>query len=184
LGFADLGGGSNPWGIFNVWPPAQKLTWVVHTLNNPAWIGTAVNALVRGQNTASGGPSASDSLGSVNYAVADQYAHLYFSPTSSPVIGPVALPTTFSVAQNYPNPFNTSTEISFSLPISGDISLEIYDIMGNRVKTLVEEYRAAGSYKVIWDGNNDSGEKAASGLYLYKLKAGDQVITKKMIMLK
>jgi hypothetical protein len=184
LGFADLGGGSNPWGIFNVWPPAQKLTWVVHTLNNAAWNGTTVAALVRGQNSASGGPTASDSLGSVNYVVADRYAYLYFSPNPTSASDPVALPMTFSLDQNYPNPFNSSTEISFCLPVSATISLEVYDMMGNRVKTLVEGHRAAGLYKVNWDGTINSGEKAASGTYVYRLKAGTQVITKKMVMLK
>jgi len=95
-----------------------------------------------------------------------------------------ALPNVFSLAQNYPNPFNPTTEISFGLPSDGNVSVEVYDIMGRRVRTLVNDYRPAGLYVVTWDGSNDNGTKVASGVYLYKLASGDKVITKKMVMLK
>ena len=96
LGFADLGGLPNPWGIFSAtMPPAKFLTFVVHTLNNPLWIGTTVPALIRGANSTSGGPAASDSLGGENYIIVDNYAYLYFSPNSAPVIGPVVLPADY-----------------------------------------------------------------------------------------
>lgn len=95
-----------------------------------------------------------------------------------------ALPNIFSLAQNFPNPFNPTTEISFGLPFDGNVSVEIYDITGRRVRTLVNDYRPAGLYVVTWDGSNDHGTKVASGVYLYKLASGDKVITKKMVMLK
>jgi hypothetical protein len=95
-----------------------------------------------------------------------------------------AIPNVFSLAQNFPNPFNPTTEISFGLQADGNVSVEIYDIMGRKVKTLVNDYRPAGLYSVIWDSNNDHGDKVASGVYLYKLTSGDKVTTKKMVMLK
>jgi subtilisin family serine protease len=98
--------------------------------------------------------------------------------------GDQVIPTDFSLSQNFPNPFNPLTEISFGLSVPGIVSLEIYDIMGRRVKTLVNENRLAGLHKAIWDSSNDHGEKVASGVYLYKLAQGNNVITRKMVMLK
>jgi subtilisin family serine protease len=95
-----------------------------------------------------------------------------------------AIPNVFSLAQNFPNPFNPITDISFGLPSAGNVLVDIYDIMGRKVKTLVKDYRPAGLYRVVWDSSNDHGDKVASGIYLYKLSSGDKVITKKMVMLK
>jgi subtilisin family serine protease len=95
-----------------------------------------------------------------------------------------AIPTVFSMAQNFPNPFNPTTDISFGLPNAGKINLEVYDIMGRRVKTLVNGELAAGVHKISWNGTNDKGEHISSGVYFYKLSSGDNVVTKKMVMLK
>ncbi len=89
------------------------------------------------------------------------------------------IPLTFSLVQNYPNPFNPTTEISFSLPSAADVKLEIYNIMGQRVTTLVNERLEAGEHIVQWDGS-----EAASGVYFYRLQTDDFVGTKKMILLK
>ncbi|MGB2697124.1 MAG: FlgD immunoglobulin-like domain containing protein, partial [Candidatus Zixiibacteriota bacterium] len=97
----------------------------------------------------------------------------------------------FSLQQNYPNPFNATTIIPFTVhgkqkTENGPIptSLRIYNIHGALVRTLVDEKRTGGNYEVIWDGKNEKGEAVASGIYLYKLKAGDSSETKKMILLK
>jgi len=94
------------------------------------------------------------------------------------------IPTKFSLDQNYPNPFNPTTNISFALPSDSKVSLNIYNIMGQKVKTLVDGITKAGTHTVTWDGTNEQGESVASGIYFYKLSDGDKVITKKMSLLK
>ena len=81
--------------------------------------------------------------------------------------------------QNYPNPFNPTTTIKFDLPNDGIITLEIFDILGRRITTLVAEYRTAGSYEQVFNASS-----LASGVYVYKLQAGDFVSSRKMILLK
>ncbi|MDH3268392.1 MAG: T9SS type A sorting domain-containing protein [Ignavibacteria bacterium] len=85
----------------------------------------------------------------------------------------------YSLSQNYPNPFNPSTKISWQSPVSSWQTLKIYDVLGNEVATLVDEYKPAGNYKVEWDASNYS-----SGVYFYQLIAGDFVETKKMVLMK
>jgi phosphatidylserine/phosphatidylglycerophosphate/cardiolipin synthase-like enzyme len=89
------------------------------------------------------------------------------------------LPTSFLLAQNYPNPFNPSTTIEFSVPQSKLVSIKIYDVVGREVSTLVNENLAAGSYKVTWNAS-----KLSSGVYFYKMNAGNFVQTKKLLLQK
>jgi hypothetical protein len=91
----------------------------------------------------------------------------------------IETPTTFSLAQNFPNPFNPTTTIQFSLPQAGDVSLKIYNLLGEEVKTLVDEYRQAGKHSAQFNANN-----LASGIYFYRIQAGSFVETKKMILLR
>ncbi len=96
----------------------------------------------------------------------------------------VSLPKTFSLSQNYPNPFNPTTVIKYALPKDCHAKLTIYNILGQRVITLVDGPQAAG-YKVVqWDSKSQSGNEVASGIYFYRLEAGDFVETKKMILLR
>ena len=76
----------------------------------------------------------------------------------------------FVLKQNYPNPFNPSTTIEFTLPVAQRVILEIYDISGQLVKTLIDALKPAGIYKVDWDGTNEAGEQVASGVYFYRLR--------------
>ncbi|MCU0342323.1 MAG: YCF48-related protein [Ignavibacterium sp.] len=92
-------------------------------------------------------------------------------------------PKEFLLNQNYPNPFNPSTKISWQSPVSGWQTLKVYDVLGNEVATLVDEYRNAGSYEVEFKSAVGS-RQLANGVYFYCLKAGDYVETKKMILLK
>lgn len=94
------------------------------------------------------------------------------------------LPATFELSQNYPNPFNPSTKIDFSVAGRSHVDLAIYNVLGQRVKTLVNEELAPESYTVTWNGVNDHGQQVASGLYFYKLTAGDVVVTRKMMLMK
>jgi len=94
------------------------------------------------------------------------------------------LPKEFSLYQNYPNPFNPATEISFDLPKACDVELEIYNIAGQKVISLISQPMEAGRHVVQWDSRDDNGSRVSSGIYLYRLKAGDFSDTKKMILLK
>ncbi|MBN2564212.1 MAG: lamin tail domain-containing protein [Candidatus Eisenbacteria bacterium] len=90
----------------------------------------------------------------------------------------------FGLAQNTPNPFNPKTTIAFNLPQGGDVTLEIYDVAGRKVATLLKGSVEAGPHTVSWDGATDTGDHAASGVYFYKLTAGDQKTSRKMVLLK
>ncbi|MCC6964048.1 MAG: T9SS type A sorting domain-containing protein [candidate division Zixibacteria bacterium] len=94
------------------------------------------------------------------------------------------LPTEFALKQNRPNPFNPSTEISFSLPKPAEVTLVIYNVLGENVVTLAEGLRAAGTHAVMWDGRDNSGSAVASGVYFYRLDAGEFCATRKMLLLK
>jgi len=94
------------------------------------------------------------------------------------------LPGEFSLAQNYPNPFNPVTLIEFSLPKTSDIRLTVYNMLGQKVKVLLEEHRSAGTYSEVWDGTNRTGERVSSGIYLYRLETDNFTTTKKMLLLK
>ncbi len=89
------------------------------------------------------------------------------------------IPETYSLMQNYPNPFNPATKINFMLPKSGEVSLKIYDILGNEVATLINENMNPGSYTIDWNAGNYS-----SGVYFYRLQSGDFTETKKMMLVK
>jgi flagellar hook assembly protein FlgD len=93
-------------------------------------------------------------------------------------------PSEFDLSQNYPNPFNPSTKIEFTLSKSGFVTLQIYDILGRKVRTLVSEHLSSGYKSVIWDGKNDDGKDIASGVYFYQLRVGDFSEPKKMVLLK
>jgi hypothetical protein len=94
------------------------------------------------------------------------------------------LPLQTSLFANYPNPFNATTSISYALAAAGQVQLEIFDITGRMVKTLIDGNQEAGSHNVIWDGLNDQGKVVASGTYFYRLKTKDDSFVKKMALLK
>jgi|GEM_PF-3369262 len=93
-------------------------------------------------------------------------------------------PAAFTLLQNYPNPFNQSTKIRFNLPRASFVSLNIYDLLGRKVRILVSEHLSPGFKSVLWDARNDSEEEVASGIYFYQIKAGDFTDTKKLVLVK
>jgi hypothetical protein len=101
--------------------------------------------------------------------------------------GPV-IPRSLSLSQNYPNPFNPSTTIAFDLHgtavIKQRVSLTIYDIRGRLVRKLIDQEKEPGTYQVHWDGRDDNGEAVSSGVYLYRIEAGDFISTRKMILVR
>ena len=94
------------------------------------------------------------------------------------------IPLAFRLRQNYPNPFNPVTTIEFTVARGCPVDLTIYDVVGRRIRRMVHETRAPGRYREIWDGTNDRGALAASGLYFYRLRAGSFVSVKKMILMR
>lgn len=90
----------------------------------------------------------------------------------------------FALKQNYPNPFNNSTRIEYFLPVASTVLLEIYNLHGESVRTLVNRFQEAGTHSVFWNGRNDAGEIVTSGIYLYKASSGSEVLARKMTLLK
>jgi len=94
------------------------------------------------------------------------------------------VPAEFELVQNYPNPFNPSTTIRYALPTASHVTLKVFNLRGELVKTLVNGNRAANRYQVVWNGENESGAKVAAGIYLYQLKTDNYSQIKRMIFLK
>ncbi len=93
-------------------------------------------------------------------------------------------PAGFALEQNYPNPFNGRTSISYQLPGPGAVELILYGLLGQPVRRLVSEYQGAGFHRVAWDGTDDGGHPVASGVYLYRLKAGDQLLSRRLVLVR
>ena len=103
----------------------------------------------------------------------------YESPYVTSVEGIDIFPNNYALYQNYPNPFNPSTIIEFDLPKTSEVSLKIFNILGEEVATLVSDRLSHGSYSYEWDAS-----QYASGVYLYRLHAGDYVETRKMVLIR
>ncbi|MDP8241146.1 MAG: T9SS type A sorting domain-containing protein [Candidatus Hatepunaea meridiana] len=97
---------------------------------------------------------------------------------------PPMIPEDYFLAQNYPNPFNATTKIRYGLPEDGLVRIAIYDLMGRRVRTLLNESMRAGYHTMIWDGKTSAGVSVSSGLYFYRIQAGRFTKVKKMTMMK
>jgi hypothetical protein len=93
-------------------------------------------------------------------------------------------PDRFALSQNYPNPFNPITFIDYSLPQAAQVRVEVFNVLGQSVRTLLDSERRAGLHTVAWDGTNDHGAPVASGVYIYRVSAGDQHASKKMVLLR
>jgi hypothetical protein len=93
-------------------------------------------------------------------------------------------PSRYELYQNYPNPFNPTTVIEYALPEAGQVKIEIYNLAGQKVRTLVDSYHEAGKYRIHWDGTDDNGARVSSGIYIYRLVSSGNVIARKMILLK
>jgi hypothetical protein len=94
------------------------------------------------------------------------------------------VPASFSLSQNHPNPFNSETAIEYSLPEETQVKIAIYNILGQKVKTLLDGKETAGHKRVIWDGENEKGKSVSSGIYFYRMETEEFVQTKKMLFLK
>jgi hypothetical protein len=122
------------------------------------------------------GDSRGDDTG--QYAI---YLELIASDAGDNIAGS---PSVFELMQNYPNPFNPQTTIQFSLPKEAVVNLEIYDILGRKVKSLVSGSLPAGGHSAVWDGTDRNGKQVSSGIYFYHLRAGTLTQTRKMALVK
>ena len=95
------------------------------------------------------------------------------------------MPSNFELTQNYPNPFNPSTTINFTVPTNlSDVKINVFDINGKLINTLVDASFTSGTYSVVWNGNDMSGNTVSAGIYMYNLTSGETSITNKMILIK
>ncbi|MCI0695083.1 S41 family peptidase [candidate division KSB1 bacterium] len=94
------------------------------------------------------------------------------------------IPVVLHLSQNYPNPFNPSTTITYTLPKETIVILEIFNLLGQKVRILVNERHSKGVHSIVWEGTNDMGQTVNSGFYVYRLKAGDEILSKKMLLMR
>lgn len=94
------------------------------------------------------------------------------------------MPLMYTMEQNYPNPFNPTTDITYAIPVSNHVSIDIFNMMGQKIKTLVDRHMSAGTYQAKWDGTDDTGRSVVSGTYLYKMSSSHFNSVKKMVLVK
>jgi len=94
------------------------------------------------------------------------------------------VPEQFNLQQNYPNPFNSETAISYQIPISSHVTIEVFNFMGQKLRTLVNEESNAGTYHAIWNGLDNHGQPVSSGIYFYEMRAGNFTAMKKMLLVR
>jgi hypothetical protein len=175
------------WGVAS-WAPGPTITagsffllfhWLEATPDDPAV----------GEDTSSGALRSSWFTNTAGWnAVTDgewMMRTVVNTPTGIEEIGPDgAIPAKYEVLGNYPNPFNPTTEIKYLAPKTGAVKIDVYNVAGQLVKTVFNGTVEAGIQKITWDGKDANGSIAVSGVYFYKLSAGDQVSTGKMVLLK
>lgn len=118
--------------------------------------------------------------------VTDNYVEIWGDGTTVGISGgsPSYSPQDYTLSQNYPNPFNPSTKIEYAVQQAGHVTIKVFNLRGELVKTLVDQDRPSGEYSAVWDGKNDIGNSVASGQYFYQLSVGDFVTSKKLLLLK
>nr|MBD3288113.1 T9SS type A sorting domain-containing protein [candidate division KSB1 bacterium] len=114
----------------------------------------------------------------------NQYHKVEESAGTSVQVKNNSTPQTLNLAQNYPNPFNPETKITYELPENSNVLLEVYNLAGQKVATLVNAQQHAGRQEVIWNGKDFSGIDMPSGVYLYRLHVNDHILTKKMMLVR
>ena len=182
---------SNPsWGLYDGFTNTEKWTaisgGVVLTDAGPADVSHVIGT----------GPFTVEAGGEINVAFAllggsnladlqvnaDAAQSLWDSPTDS--VDPRVVPRRTHLAQNVPNPFNPTTRIAFELPRSADVELQVFNVAGRRVRTLLDDHKSAGIHEVVWDGLDDRGVAMPSGTYFYRIRVDGNRLTRKMQLLK
>jgi len=164
--------------------PIGSSTWTIDSLNVNDTVKVSVSLLFLGKQQSTEkythySPTVMWSSDETNY-LRKYNVFVDFQNTVTGVSQTVStIPSRFELYQNYPNPFNPSTTIKYDLPKQSRVKIEVYDILGRKVATLVDETRIAGSYQVIWNAN-----RSASGVYFYRIETGNYCATKKLLLLK
>jgi hypothetical protein len=94
------------------------------------------------------------------------------------------LPITYNLHNAYPNPFNPVTTLRYDLPVQTHVNITVYDMLGRKVRTILNQQQNPGYKSLIWDATNDYGKSVSAGIYLYQIQAGEYISTKKMVLLK
>jgi len=176
LGFANVASEDNPWGHWTM--PTKILTFRAHVVEGDELLDMVVeDAIGPGEDIRQGKVNIGDILGNTGYTVNQYYASFHFVATA--IDEEAAIPDVYFLSNNYPNPFNPTTLFKYGLPEDAQVVFEIYDVLGRRVETLLNEKQRAGYHEVTWNG-----DKAASGMYFVRMQAGDFNSTKKMVLLK
>ena len=131
-------------------------------------------------------PSSANNPTSLLYGPENAYSvseYIDFETIVSVLPEPATAPTTFILEQNYPNPFNPNTTITFNVPQTTIVSLGIYNINGQLVKTLVDGKVNSGSHSILWGGRDNTGQIVSSGVYFYKLLTESKSMKKKMLFM-
>jgi len=102
------------------------------------------------------------------------------NPILSAIPASTSIPAKFELHQNYPNPFNPSTTIKYSLATGSNVEIKIYNLLGRHIRTLVSEFQTTGTRTVVWDGRDHLQQVVSSGIYLYRIRAGNLIETRKM----
>ncbi len=181
FGWADISGGDNPPLltngarlhilnlVFTVDPVAVDQYVHIDTTNDPI-NGSLLFGLIGGVES---------------FVPAFVPGYIKFGDPISGIEDPIAeLPSEFALKQNYPNPFNPDTKLSFDLPQAQNVSLEVYNLLGQHVKTLANGMYDAGSHTVSWNGTNNNGEDVPSGIYFYSLRTEEFSKTNKMMLIR
>jgi hypothetical protein len=124
-----------------------------------------------------------DDIRIYNYAIPYSEIQALYDINTSVTENNPEIPLENYLYQNYPNPFNGQSVIKFNLRKSGEVSLEVYNILGKKVRNLINKEMPNGFHSVTWDGRNDKGERVSSGVYFYKLKASGFSLSRKMLFL-
>ena len=161
-------------------PDGNTLTfaWKVNGVAESATGNTLTKTFTDGHNTAKTVTATFSDPGGLKDSTT-------WSFTITPVKGDVIQPTEFALGQNYPNPFNPTTTMTYALPKEAQVTFEIYNMLGVRIRTLLAgQTKSAGFYTMTWDGKDDAGHSMSSGIYLYRINAGSFISSKKMTLLK
>jgi hypothetical protein len=126
-----------------------------------------------------------DDIRIFNYALSpNEIQNLYQEKTAIYQNDLPQLPSDFDLAQNFPNPFNAQTVIRYQMKAAGKVKIEIYDLLGQKVRTLVDQHHGAGFYSIRWDGTNDQGRLVGSGIYIYKMQSQAFLKSRKLLLIK
>jgi hypothetical protein len=179
LGFSDLGGADNP----PLYTNLSRLTAFTIRLkispNATPQIVTLDTTRDRRMGSANFGPF----NGGNSFTPIIIPGSLYYGITTG-VEQSEILPSEYLLAQNYPNPFNPITQISFDIPTAGNVNIEVYNLLGQKINTLVSGYKDVGHYTVTWNATDESGQPVPSGVYFYRLTTNNHSETKRMMLLK